>query len=122
MLIANLRFHQHFLSGHRECWAQVTLLDNWWWLLWSNDVLEQQNAVCGPCWKLGSRRKRQGSVSICRADFLSMLKSHINPFKKRVPGLEKSVTPVQYCPPPSGKDVALFSLCSSFQACSTTAE
>lgn len=36
--------------------------DNWWWLLWSNDVLEQQNAVCGPRWKLGSRRKRQGSV------------------------------------------------------------
>ena len=51
-----------FPSGHRECWAQVTLLDNWWWLLWSNDILEQQNAVCGPRWKLGSRRKRQGSV------------------------------------------------------------
>lgn len=86
--MANLRFRQHFPSGHRECWAQVTLLDNWWWFLWSNDVLEQQNTVCSPCWKLGSRRDKAAS-SICRANFLSTLKSHINPFEKSVPGRER---------------------------------
>ena len=89
MLTANLRFRLHFPSGHRECWAQVTLLDNWWWFLSSMTSWSSKTQCVVPDGSLVLGERDKAASSICRADFLSTLKSHINPFEKSVAGLER---------------------------------
>lgn len=65
----NLRLRQQLLSGHRECWAQVALSDNWWWLLWSTMAPSSKAECVVPVGSLVPGEREEEASSICMSHF-----------------------------------------------------